>query len=146
MKERLVFIEAYACDDNADGPGFAKLLVDQHFCEKLKSLQSLVIDHKLSELRVYEGPDSWGPGDIEDELRLTCAEMVVTSSSFWFTDQPKHAGYSIETRTQGIDQFIAAITQGSGVLFLGDDPEYTKENVEADQHVEASCLAGHYSA
>lgn len=148
MQDRLVYFEAYACTDNADGPEFAKLLVDQHFCDKLKRLQKLVVDHKLSELRVYDGPDSWGPGDIEDNLRLTCAELVVTSSTFWFTDQPKHADYHIETRSQGIDSFIAAVAQGEGTLFFSDDPKATQDIVEEDetgQCVESPCLEhGHW--
>lgn len=149
-----VYIEAYACDDDGDGPEFAVLNVDLAFCAKLLHLRQQCIDNRLSELRVYDAPDKWGPGDIGEELRLTCAELVVTPASFWFTDNPKHANYSIETRLQYIDDFFAQLKtcgneakQGGditplglegessvngGALFMGDDVEELQERVEDD--------------
>lgn len=132
--KRTVFIEAYACDSYGDGPKFAKLEVTPGFCDRLASLQQLCVDRNLSELRVYEGPDVWGPGNIEDELRLSDAELVVTKTSFWFTDHPKHTDYSIETRAQGIQAFIeSASAKSDEPLFLGEDIEALKERVDEDE-------------
>lgn len=129
---RLVFFEAYACGDANEGPTFAKLLVDDDFCDKLQSLRQFVVDNKLSEIRVYNGPNSWGPGNVEEELRFDCAEMVVASSAFWFVDQPKHADYHVETRIQDIDAFLEKVSQGSDTLYFGDDPEELQQLVEED--------------
>lgn len=124
-RDRTVYIEAYSCDNPSygAGPQYAKLVVDGHFCEKITRLSALCKAHSLSEVRVYDGPDSWGPPGIEEELRLNCAEMVVTNHGFWFVDHPKHANYSIETRCHDIDKFITVINEGEEPIFLGDNPE-----------------------
>jgi len=125
-----VFIEAYACSDYGDAPRFAKLFATKTFCEQLAKLQALCVEHDLSELCVYESPDAWGPGNIEDELRLTCAELVVTKSAFWFKDHPKHSDYTIETRAQDIDVFIEAVSSEGGTpLFFGSNVEELMECV-----------------
>lgn len=124
--DRLVFFEAYACGNCGGGPSFAKMRVDRHFCDKLTMLQSIVAKHKLSELRVYEGPDEWEEDDATEYL--TCAEMVVTQNAFWFVDQPKEYEQHIETRITVIDEFINAVCKedGSDVLYFGDNPDALK--------------------
>lgn len=137
VKPIKAFIEAYACDDDGDGPQYAEILVDLAFCEKLLRLQKQCVTSNLSEVSVYDSPNSWGPGEIEDELRLTCAEMVVTCDNFWFVDQPKHASYHIETRLQGIDHFIEQLKNAEAELpscdgvsvLLGDDTDDLAENI-----------------
>lgn len=120
---RTAYIEAYACSDYGDGPLFAKLSVTPKFISKLNQLSNLCKDHNLSEVRVCEYPDWWGPGD-EDELRLTCGELVVTKTEFWFVDQPKHSDYHIETRAQGITEFLNDIKLSSDdVLFFAEHDE-----------------------
>ena len=68
-QKRTVFIEAYTCSDYGDGPQYARLLVDQAFCEKLLRLQKLCVENCLTELRICDSPDRWGPGEIENECR-----------------------------------------------------------------------------
>lgn len=130
MQEHTVYFEAYACDDYGDGPGYAVLTVSQQFCDKLKHLQKMAGEFGLSELRTYASPDAYGPGDIEENLRLTCGELVVTPTMFWFTDHPKHIGYNIETRSQSIDGFIAAVAEGK--QFFGNDLDDLRKRVEEE--------------
>lgn len=121
-QKRTVFVEAYACSDYGDGPQYAKLIVDQAFCEKLLRLQKLCVENCLTELRICDSPDRWGPGEIENECRFTGPELVITPSSFWFVDQPKHASYHVETRAQDISAFVNVVATSCEPLFLGDDP------------------------
>lgn len=127
-----VYIEAYACDDHGDGPQFALLNVDLAFCEKLMRLRQQCIDSNLSELRVFDAPDNWGPDNFAEELHLTCAELVVTRDSFWFTDSPKHASYNIETRLQDIDGFITQLKNcGNDAKDCDSSTLFMRECVEA---------------
>ena len=132
--EKAVYVEAYACSEYGDGPRFAKLLVGTEFVGKLRKLSALCTEHGLSELRVYDSPELWGPGDVEGELRLTCAEMVVTSSSFWFVDTPKNGNYHIETRAQDIETFLKAVDSVPlGVAsYFGDSPDDIEEAVKEE--------------
>ena len=126
-----VYFEAYACDDYGDGPTFAELEVTPEFCARLQRLAALCTEHQLTELRVSDDPDAWGPGDVEQEMRFTMPELVVAGDSFWFTDHPKHANYSVETRAIGITKFCDAVAnqECSDPLFFGDDVEALRDCV-----------------
>lgn len=123
-------IEAYACSEYGDGPLFATVALTTELIERLRKLRTLIIDNKLSEARVMDGPNTWGPGNIEGELRLTCAELVVTENSFWFVDQPKHASYQIETRAIDFESFETALASGDAVLYFGDDIDELEELIK----------------
>ena len=129
---RKAYIEAYACDDYGDGPQFALVLCTSEFRGQLHRLAALCIQHNLSEVRIYESPESWGPGDIEEDLRLTCGELVVTREAFWFVDQPKGTRYSIESRGQNIDEFCRKFEEGDDMtpLVFGENCEELAELVE----------------
>ena len=118
-----VYLEAYACDDYGDGPTFAELDVTPEFCARLQRLAALGTEHQLTELRVSDGPDTWGPGDVAQDMYFTMPELVVAGDSFWFTDHPKHAKYSVETRAIGITGFCDAVAKQarSDPLFFGED-------------------------
>ena len=139
---KTVFIEAYARSDYFDDPRFAKLLATKSFCEQLAKFQALCVEHDLGELRVYQAPEAWGPGNVEDEQQLTCAELVVTKSAFWFKDQPKYSDYTIETRAQDVDVFIEAVSSEGGCpLFFGSNVEELKECVADAEEVENKAIA-----
>lgn len=130
----MVHFEAYACDDYGDGPKFASNRIDKRFLDNLKDLQNLCRLHDLTEVRQSIQPDMWGPQGIEDEIRLhQSPELVITASSFWFVDRPKHSNYTIETRAQGIDELLALIelAQPDDVLYLGENDEL-QDLVEED--------------
>lgn len=120
---RRAYIEAYAASDDSDGPSFALVLVTAELLARLKQLSALCVEHNLSELRVYESPELWGPGDVESDLRLTCGELVVTKDAFWFVDQPKHAFGHIETRSQTIDNFCSEVeaAENGTDLYFGEN-------------------------
>ena len=126
-----VFLEAYACDDYGDGPTFAELDVTPEFCARLQRLAALGTEHQLTELRMSDGPDAWEPGDVAQDMHFTMPELVVAGDSFWFTDHPKHAKYSVETRGIGITEFCDAVAKQarSDPLFFGDDVDALKDCV-----------------
>lgn len=136
QRERIAFVEAYAASDFGDGPSFAKLVANSDFVVKLRQLAALCVTHRLSELRTYDSPSLWGPRDIEGELRLNCGELVVTPSSFWFVDQPKHASYHIETRAIEIEAFCESIASApcNDPLYFGDQEASLKDAVIEDGH------------
>ena len=123
-----VVFEAYAVSDYGDGPQFAVCDMTECFIEKLKLMMQTCVQLKLSELRYYGGPDSWGPGDIENDLRLNCGDVVVTSDSFWFYDRPKHANYHIETRAVYADRFFNRLEEAEEgeTIFCGSNEEELK--------------------
>lgn len=112
-----IIIEAYACDDYGDGPCFAKVIVNDFLVEKIKTLASIIEEHGLSEVRVYMSPEDWGPSKVVDELRLQGGELVVIpGGDFWFTDKPKHADYSVETRAVSLDTVLKGIEAGEYIF------------------------------
>jgi len=126
-----VYMEVYACDDYGNGPSFAELEATPQFCAYLDHLAALCISQQLSEVRVLMGPDAWGPGDIEDDLRVTMPELVVTRTSFWFRDRQKHASYHVETRAIEINSFCKAVHNhvGTEPLYFGSSIEWLKESI-----------------
>lgn len=117
------YLEAYAASDFGDGPDFAQVTLTPELIVNIRRLKALCDGCGLSEVRIYASPNLWGPGDVDGDLRLNCAELVVTSSSFWFVDRPKHASYHIETRAVSIDEFLAVVDKPSSkAFFFGDDP------------------------
>lgn len=112
----LVLFEAVVCSDNVDGPRFGSIRADETLRRRLLEMQALCERHGLSEVRVSAGCD-WGPGDIEDEMRLQNHELVVVGDSFWFRADPKHADYHVETRAQDIQTFVDETRH-----YVGDAP------------------------
>lgn len=136
---RIAYIEAYAADEYGDGPTYIRLDVTPDFKAQLRNLQRLVQDNGLSEARVYTGEATWGPKGIEDKLRLSHDEMVVTHDTFWFVSQPKYADYHVETRGQNIHDFLSLIEDGeTGPVY---EPKSLQELVEDDLATEESAAA-----
>lgn len=86
----------------------------------------------LTQARIYCGPDQWGPGTIEEELRLTAPELVVTPTMFWFEDVPKHQPFRIETACQDIDHFVEVVSGPGEPLYIGIDQEDVAEQNAAE--------------
>lgn len=122
-KQVTFYFDAHACDDHGDGPQAAKLIVTQSFVDMLVELQKLVTSKSqpLSEVRVFAAPEMWLPDGIDDELRLNCAELVVSGEQFWFTDAPKHANYTIESDGYAIENFVNAFkgAENGESVFVG---------------------------
>lgn len=131
-RQMKVFSEAYACSDFGDGPTYATFIVTQEFVDSLANMRSIVIDNELSECRKWGSPENWGAGGIEDELRLTSGELVVTRDSMWFRDQPKHADYHIETRAIDIEELLQRYAGSDSEIYMGDDPDELAQHVADD--------------
>ncbi len=133
------YFEAYAAG-GGDGPNFAKVEATPEFLARLRKLAALCSEHRLSEVRKFDAPEIWGPGNIEGELCLVCGELVVTSRSFWFVDVPKHANNHIETRAQDVEDFCKGVESAADdeVLYFGEDVLALEERVaESDQEATA---------
>lgn len=119
---RTVYVEAYATDEGS-GPGYAQLDVTPRFIAKLKTLRALCAERELTEVRVTDAPNAWGPGTSEEDLRLQAPELVVTPRMFWFTDHPKGMPFEIETRGYDIERFIYDVSGDGAPVYLGVNPE-----------------------
>lgn len=119
---RTVYLQAYATDEGA-GPGYARLEVTPSFIHTLQALRALCKEVGLTEARIADAPEQWGPGTSEEELRLTAPELVVTPSLFWYEDVPKHMPFHIETACEDIDRFVEAVLGPGEPLYIGIDPQ-----------------------
>lgn len=125
---RTAYVEAYATDEGS-GPGHARLDVTPAFIATLTSLRALCAERNLTEVRIAQAPDAWGPGTSAEPLRLQTPELVVTPRMFWFTDHPKGMPFEIETRSYDIERFIYEVSGAGTPVYLGVNPE----DVEDDQ-------------
>ncbi len=126
----LAYAADHSCSDYGDGPSFLAIEICESFTKQLLELQALCVSHKLSEVRAYADPAFWGPGDIENELRLHLGELVVDQHNFWFTARPKHQDYSVECDALSISEFISTVSTGEGPFYLGHSPSGLQEIVE----------------
>lgn len=95
-----LIVEAHALSDFCEGPTGAAIKVDPTFIKRLVDMQRRPSGN-ISLITVYDGPESWYPKGVEDELRLNHAQLVFASDSFWFTDHPNHADYDVQSRELG---------------------------------------------
>ena len=124
-------VDAFATDEYADGPSYAVITVTRKLLNRLAELVHVCKEHGLSEAR-FTGYPVWGPGDIDDELRLQNGEMVILpGGSVWYTDYPKFGDYRIESRADSISGLTAAFESNSdgSVAFLTDSKD-TRELYE----------------
>lgn len=114
------YIEAYATDDYSDGPLYATVAATESLIEDLVMLKQVCKIYGLSEARILCACN-WMPGNVEGELRLIGDdELVVTGDDFWFRATPKYGPGHIETRAQGIKDFIDAVRECAP----GDTPRF----------------------
>lgn len=123
---RTVYIEAYATNEY-EGPLYARVEVTRDFIRTLERARTLCSEHGLSQARITDAPDEWGPGTIGDDLQLTAPELVVTTDLFWFTDVPKHMPFHIETACETIDRFIETVSGPGEPIYLGVDKDDIEE-------------------
>lgn len=138
----LVYLEAYACDDNGDGPRWARLSVDAAFLARVSYLAALVEAHRLASVNTYDAPEAW---DGEAELRLRNHALVVSGGDFWFEAHPKHATYHVETRMVDVREFVATVGEAlerggtDPVLYFGnEDAAAVAHEAEEERRAEAS--------
>jgi len=124
---RTVYVEAYATDEGS-GPGYARLKITPAFIATLKSLRALCAERSLTEVRITDAPDTWGPGSSAEPLRLQAPELVVTPRMFWFTGRPKGMPFEIETRGYDIERFIYEVSGAGAPVYLGVNPEDVEDD------------------
>ena len=133
---RNVFVKADSTSEyGGDGPSYAKVIVSNQFLARLLRLAKMCETESFSEIRIQDEPDVWGGCD-QEELRLQSPELVVTSTSFWFTASPKHSNHLIETDLTDIASFIKQTTIGEGDVYFATDEDELRSAVEMDQETE----------
>ena len=123
---RTVYFGAYATNE-FEGPLYARLDVTPDFILTLRRLRALCSEQRLAQARINDAPDEWGPGTIEEEMRLEAPELVVTPHMFWFTDTPRHMPFHIETACEAIDRFVETVSGPGEPIYLGVEPEDVAE-------------------
>jgi hypothetical protein len=137
--EKVIFIEAFACDEYGNGPRYAKVVIDDAFIKDVKFLSDLINTHDLSEIRRWISPDAWGPKDIEDDLRLQGGELVVVrGGTFWFSDSPKNTNYTVETRQVSIEDILKGIEAGERVFGEESNLEDLRELLAEENEIAAT--------
>lgn len=128
-------VEAYAASEHGDGPSYASFEVTLAFLDRLDNLVRLCKENALSEAR-YAAYPTWGPGDIEEELRLQDGEIVVRpNGSFFYTDYPDVGDYKIESRDHQISTVRAAFTDAAHLetVFLTESQELRQLYAESQE-------------
>lgn len=130
---KTLILGAYAVNEHADGPAWAKVELTEEFLRKVEQLSALCQEHKLRSVTVHGAPAEW---DLEDELRLTYDRLEVHGEVLWFSCSPKHGTYECESRAIGLPQ-LRAIIEGKpedDFTYEGDlvfESEDAKECYEA---------------
>lgn len=138
-RQMTVIASAHATSDEGESPSYCRFVVTQAFANRLRHLQRVLRDNHLSELRVFDGPERWGPGNVADELRFNLAELVLTDGAFWFADKPKHTDYNINSDLIAIQSLLDAFDAGEQQHLIGvsdGDLELVAED-EAQDALEA---------
>jgi hypothetical protein len=124
-----LYMEAYACSDEGEGPRFARWQFDHRMLARLLKLQQLCEQYGLSECREVASPD-WENGKA---LRLRGNELVVAGDAFWFTAYCKHSDMTVETRLMLIATLIERCGLDRGVenadatIYYGSDVRAIEE-------------------
>lgn len=137
QKTVTVVISAHACSDYGDGPSAAAIAVNAEFLARLQSMQAVrKSSGHIDKLVLAESPD-WLPNSVADELRLQCAEFVITEDNLWFADRPKHADYNIESNSTSFEELLEAFNGAADgdTVVIGDDDfkEHVAEMLETEE-------------
>ncbi len=113
-----VFVQAFAVGEFNNGPQHARFDATPEFFQRLKHLQALLEEHRLSSVREWHAI-AW---EDTEEWRISCEELVVERGTFWFAGFPKSADYEVETRR--IDNELEALVaqarvKGKTAVFYG---------------------------
>jgi aryl carrier-like protein len=135
INQRHLVIQTNEVDDSFDQPKCAVIQATDEFVAELDRLRNLCAQHGLDSVRVIYAPDKWLPEESAAELRMSSPSMVVTPSSFWFEDQPKHAQGHLESVIVDIDQVFDWLKAGDADLMVADNEDELDEFL---QEIEAT--------
>ncbi len=123
-KQVRILIEAFATSEYSvdSAPEYAAFTVFDADIARMEAVQDLCVKNGLSSANYTLYPD-WGPGNVDDDLRLQGTDLVVTANgSFWFDDQPKYGDFHIQSRGMKISALREAFesAKDGDIVVLGD--------------------------
>lgn len=133
LKTVRVVVGAKGSRDGAEAPSYAAFDVNPGFMSMLARLTGVCKEHGLTETRNENYP-AWGPGGIEEELRLQNGELVVLADgNFRFTDCPRDGGYIIQTEgVNAVELKTRFDSAADGEVIFMTDAEYVQDYYAAD--------------
>ncbi len=110
-----LYVEAFSCDEWAEGPSWAKVTIDQQFVDTVLELQALCTSQKLDQVSRSWFVEKWGD---DGQLRLQGEDLQVGPRSWWIRARPKHADYDCETRMLDISWLLDCLQKGHSTDFI----------------------------
>lgn len=107
-----------ACTTTSDYPvpDYCKVSLTVEFIERMLQLQRQCNELDLSEVREWNCAAQWGGKDADmgegEDWRMDTVEFAVGKASMWFSAEPKHASYRIESRSIDIALLVKALETG----------------------------------
>ena len=101
--------ETSAWGADGDGPEFTTFCVTRKFLTELQNQVQLAATSGFESVNFARSPTDWGPGNIDQDLRLQSPTLVVTAAGdLWFKDRPKYGDYSIQSRAVSLESLREA--------------------------------------
>lgn len=94
---KTAYIQANHIGEQLITPVAVIVHVDENFIKRVQLLRAVCISNSFESVSVTRAPDAWLPASLDTELHMNSPRLVVTSDSFWFEDQPKHARDRVES-------------------------------------------------
>ena len=128
MNNKTLILEAYSTNEYGDGPSWARVVITPGLVDEIQRLAALCAEHHLVSVSTYDAPAEW---DQEAELRLSYDRHVVDKYDFWYEAAPKHASYSVETRSMTIAYLVKALYgESDGGTVIDGDIVYQNETAK----------------
>lgn len=131
-KSITVVVDAFSTGDFDDGPSYAAFVVNGSFIARIKAVQLAAEQLDLSHAAVNAYPEQWGPGVVEDSLRLKSSELFISKDGYFYFEATPKYGSVIQSRGQELSHIETAYDEaGDGdIFYLGDQPEVKEMYLE----------------
>lgn len=107
-----LLVNVYACTDEGEAPAWASILITQEFINQLLELKRMGFDKHLDSVAVPSSEVSWaGEEDNFRSFRIRNEELHVSQFGWYFSGDPKHCSYSVETRMIEFPEFFKALSE-----------------------------------
>jgi len=112
-KSVTVVVDAFSTNDFEDGPVYAAFVVNEEFLRRIHAVRSVVERMNLSHAGLFISPEKWGPGDIENNLRLQSCELVISPTGYsYFEAKPKFGAF-IQSRGRDLSNLEEAFAEAN---------------------------------
>ncbi len=131
-KSITIVVDAFSTNEYEDAPAYAAFDVNQEFLARIEAVRSVVERLDLAHAGLNAYPEQWGPGEIEESLRLTGCELILDRSGYcYFEAQPKW-GQVIQCRGFDLRELEEAYADGNDgdIVYLGDQAEVKEMYLE----------------